>query len=209
MVSYINIDFVESFLNKTFTEDSYPNIDQVNEYIELSEKEFEDKIGSFRLKSTVYEGRGTRYGIRVYDLPINTINKIYRNIGDDIEEDWFELDKYDFKVEDKDKGIIFLRYPNTNNTFKVEYNSGYTNELMPLNIKRLVCLYTLRHIFNNTIFSTDGNKDVTETIDVDLYRKVTNKSAYIDGILALDIIIEKTEGEFGQGLKSFYIRDIR
>lgn len=205
-MKYIDVSFVEEFLNRKFDSTTNPSEDLLNKYIELAEYEFESKIGKFSEDTEVYTLRGVYYGLSLDTKPIISVNNIWRNSGSLIQRNWTLIDSKDYIVDDYKNGIIFLRYPNPNAIFRVNVTYGYTFEEMPLNIKRLVCLYTLRHIFNDTIFSTNGSfGSQEEIIDVDLYRKVTNKSAFTDSGNALNDIITKAESEFGEGLKSYYI----
>jgi hypothetical protein len=117
-----------------------------------------------------------------------------------------EIAPTDYRIKNINTGFVELRNPYINLEYEVVYISGYDLEEIPKNIKYLVYLYTMRYIFNNTILNTDGSfGDSQEIIDVGVYKEITGKSLYTDGLTTLDKIISDAKSALSKKFRTIWV----
>ncbi|NCD06369.1 MAG: hypothetical protein EOL97_09635 [Spirochaetia bacterium] len=207
MGNYIDIDYIQTTIGKTFTNSTTPTTAQVNKYITLAEKEFEQDVGSYLVDDyTEYPicGKDSLY---VSNFPVNSITNLYKSNGHPTNPTYYEVESTDFRIVNSNSGKIRILSPRVGFEYKVIYNAGYSTETMPEDIKYLVFLYVMKYIFNNTILNTEGNfGDSQVIIDVDVYKEITGKSMYIDGLRAIDDLISNGKSKLLNNLKTYWVR---
>lgn len=207
MGNYIDLEYIEATSGRTFTETTTPSSTQINSYINLAEQDFQRECGSYLEEETTEIVKCGSKGIYLSNLPINTIVSIKQSNGDRISPLFqTELESTDYRLKNITTGFIELRHPYIGLEYEVTYTSGYDSENIPENIKYLVYLYTMRYIFNNTILNTDGNfGNSQEIIDVGVYKEITGKSLYTDGLVSLDRLISDAKSALSKKFKTIWV----
>lgn len=207
MGNYIDLEYIEATSGRTFTETTTPSSTQINSYINLAEQDFQRECGSYLEEETTEIVKCGSKGIYLSNLPINTIVSIKQSNGDRISP-LFQtgLESTDYRLKNITTGFIELRHSYIGLEYEVTYTSGYDSENIPENIKYLVYLYTMRYIFNNTILNTDGNfGNSQEIIDVGVYKEITGKSLYTDGLVSLDRLISDAKSALSKKFKTIWV----
>lgn len=207
MGDYIDISYIEDSLGTSFTDDTTPNITQVDNFISLAEEEFERNVGVFKLIDNTEILNGTLLGLKVSNLPINSITSIEHNDGTRFDIDWSTIDSDEYVIDEGSIGTILLACPIVGDkNYRVVYSSGYDFDDVPLIFKNLVFLYAMRHVFNNTLFATNGDvSGSSEIIDVDVYRQVTNGGNPYNGIVSLNNVINSSQQKVFRSLRTFVL----
>lgn len=198
MGSYINADDITSYTGVEYTSTSSPTLNQINAYILSGESDFEKECGVF--KSTIFSNvivDGCSFGFFLSDyVPLLTITAIEQNLGDDFTPIWSSSD-IDYYIDDADIGKVVVSNPFIGHRlYRVSGTSGYSS--IPQNIKDIVMLYVWRQIFQNEFFSKKG-ASVTETVDVKVYKEVTNGGSLSKGLDDLDSLISKRKSNLQKG----------
>lgn len=184
---YLSVSDVSGYLNKTYSTTSNPTTAQMEKYITIGEKEFENEVGVYTTTDNTLYLRASRNGLILPIIP-NTITKVYSSDGVKVNPTYTQLSSDDYEQSNEDNRIILLKYPYVGYLYKVEFTSGYDYADMPEHIKYLVFLYAMRSMFEKSNIN-EGGSDVTTTIDVDVYKKVT-RSSPLKGFQALYTMIE-------------------
>lgn len=202
MSNYIDPSDIEFRLGVTFGTETSPTLAQVQEYIELAENEFELDNGLYREQTDVPEYIiPNKYGVKVNNLPINSITSIKVSNGDRITPTYSDILTTDYSVSKKTDSLILIRNPIASREYEVIYSTGYSKASMPKYIKNTVFLYTMKQLFNNHLFESNGGSTV-ETIDAEVYKLVTSHSAY-EGKDYLTPMINEEKKKYGTRLKVY------
>ena len=133
---------------------------------------------------------GYSFGIWLKDrIPLKKIVSIETNIGNRFDLKWSERSTK-YYISNKDIGKVQLPNPIIGERqYRVSGVYGYEKNELPSIIKQLVMLYIFREYFKSEFFNKK-TADVTETIDVDVYREVTRGGSILNGMQGINELIE-------------------
>lgn len=195
MGNYLSVAEFEGFIGLTYSATTSPTSTQISSFIDLAEIELEDSVGVYKTGTTTDEiCDGHYFGLLLKKRPLVSVTSLSINYGTPFVPNWTVV--YSNVVTNKTKIAIekpsiskLLLSPAIVGTgnYKITYVSGYTT--IPANIKYLVFLMAYRKIFNMTSLQTNGSNEI-ETIDVGVYRSVTNGGNLFNGIKDLNSLID-------------------
>ena len=197
MSKYIDISYVEEYLGEKFTKDTTPSISQVSKYLDLAESNFERIAGDWTLQTGQVDivdsyFNGEYVYFKTTKFPLSSITSVEVQQGTRFDPSWSTLATDEYVIEDAEQGMVYLSIGiKGTKQYQVTYDSGYLFDDVPYNIKYTVFLMTMREIFSNTMFASNGNLDgSTEIIDVDVYREITKGGNPYNGLQAIDSVIQ-------------------
>lgn len=207
MGNYIDIDYIETISGRIFSDTTVPNTTQVEEYIKLAETEFESEVGDFTSSTNVDRVYGIRDGIYVNSLPLSSINYIKSSDGHPTNPTFNDaMDSTNYRIMSANTGKVRILNAIPKLEYEISYTSGYSSEEMPDDVKYLVYLYFMQYVFNETTLSTDGNfGDSQVIIDVDVYKEITGKSMYVDGMSALNNLINNAKKKLKKSFNTLWV----
>ena len=186
---YLSVEDVEKFLHTTYDEETDPSVEELEDFITLAEEEFENEVGVYTLRTATEYLRASVNGVYLSNKPKDGDVNVYRSNGQKINPEFTELDEDSYMMSYESDYLLLLQFPEITNIYKVEYETGYDYEDMPLNIKYLVFLYLVKRLVVRNMSKQTGD-DSIRTIDVEVYRQVTNSNPY-KGFTELNKMIEK------------------
>jgi len=189
-----------SFRKLTPTTTTTPSLAQVESFIEIAESEFESSVGDYSLHSgydVVCIGRA--HGITVKE-PVTALNSLSISNGDLITPTWTILNSTDYVL--KSDGRILIREPYVNREYKANIDSGYAVANVPMNIKYLIYLMSMRRAFNAHLFESNVSDSTTRIIDVEVYREITNGGDPFKGFGSLDMMINEEKANIKGRLRT-------
>ncbi len=204
MGDYIQATDITAKTGVTYSSTSSPTLNQINAYIASAESQFESECGVFKdvtFTNVITDGYSFGLWLNEY-VPLNTITLLEENTGDDFTPVWVTstLKKY---IDDSNLGKVILDNPVIGHRiYRVSGTCGYTT--IPQKIKDIVMLYVWREIFQNEFFSKKG-ASVTETVDVKVYKEVTNGGSLSNGVKDLDSLIEERKSNLQKRLTTYLI----
>ena len=148
---------------------------------------------------------GMSFGVWLRNrTPLKEIVSIETNIGNRFELNWSDKE-LKYYISNPEIGKVDLASPIIGDRqYRVSGVYGYEKNELPSIIKQLVMLYVFREYFKADFFN-NKNSDVTETIDVDVYREVTRGGSVINGISGIDNLIEKEKANVKNRFRSFIL----
>jgi len=186
----------------------------MNEYMDLAEADFESEVADMSLQDISNElVDGHSNCIVLSHIPVNTVGTIEINRGTRFDTDWSNIVTDVSKtlpnyavVDESAIGKVILNYPTIGDKiYRVSYNSGYSYANMPINIKQLVRIMTLRHVFKNNFFSSQGSGNVQEVVDVEVYRRITGGGSPYKGLTDIDNVISDAKGKVLRKFRTFVV----
>jgi len=208
MGDYIDVSDIETYLGTTFSSSTSPTDTQMTDFLAKGEADFETEVGVFTEQTVTDEiVDGHFFGIKVANLPILSITSIEERSGTIFDPTYTTVDSADYLITNANIGKVELANPiSGDRMYRVSYTSGYAKASMPEGIKTLVMLYTLKHAFRFTFLETYGDLGGrTETIDVQVYREVTNGGSPFNGLTAIEQVISDQKSKVLGSLKTFAV----
>jgi len=181
---YLSVSDIEEILSISYTS---AEIARMEKMIAVGTKAFETDVGVYSDDSSVDFLLSSSKGVLLTKTPSST-PVVYKPTGDMFNPTYVELLSSDYIQDPLKPRFVKLRYPENGVRYKVMYNSGYTFATVPYEIKYLVFLYTMLSDFETSVIANEG-LDVTQTIDVDVYKKITKGNPY-NGFGALQEMIQ-------------------
>jgi hypothetical protein len=204
MGDYIQISDIQNITGVIYNEESSPTLNQIETYIKSAENQFELECGVFKeqeFEDIIVDGYSFGIWLKQF-IPLKELTLIEVNKGNDFEPEWETADIKHY-IENPMLGKVVFSMPIIGHrVYRVSGISGY--EVIPQHIKDLVILYVFRQIFQNEFFSKKG-ASVTETVDVRVYKEVTNGGSLSNGINDLDLLIETRKQNLQNRLKTYLL----
>lgn len=208
MGDYISVSDIETITGVTYSTSTTPTLAQITDYIISAEARFENEVGTFKettFTDEIVEGYSTGLWLREL-IPLNSLTKIEVNHGNVFDPVWTDVTStIKYYIKNSSIGEVVLSAPMIGERqYRVSGTSGYSTATMPRLIKDLVVLYTMREIFKTEFFE-NKNANVTETIDVDVFKEVTKGGSVFNGLSDLDKLIESEKANVKNRLTTYFL----
>lgn len=182
---YLSVSDIEGYLGVSYdtTESA-----KMEKFITIGEKAFENEVGIYKTRTVTDYLYSSRNGILLNYVPVGDLTSVKKSTGKKTNKEFTAVDSDYYSMSLTNDRLLLLENPYLGIVYEVVYTTGYAYASMPEEIKYLVFLYTMMSMFETTNINNEG-LDVTKTIDVDVYKKVTKGNPY-NGFGALKTMIE-------------------